>query len=112
MSRLISDDLVDQALHTISTTAEATAAARAIRLRCEFRRKTVRARLIRQSNEKTAELRSAYAESDGEYLDACREECEAVERDEFLRASRNDAATIISAWQTEESSRRAGGDFR
>jgi hypothetical protein len=110
--RLITHEMVEQALHVLSTTAEQTAAARAIRLRAEFRRKRVRARLIAESNEKSAAARDAYAEASDAYAIACEEEAKAVEQDEFLRASRNDAAVILESWRTEEASHRAGASFK
>ena len=111
-NRLIPDSLVSQALETLATTAEATAAARAIRLRAEFRRKTVRAGLVLKAEEKTADGRAAWAESHISYIKACEDEVEATERDELLRAQRNDAATVIEAWRTEQASQRAGSSFK
>ena len=110
--RLITDEMVEAALRILSTTAEQTAAARAIRLRAEFRRKRVRARIIRDSQEKSAAAREAFAEAANEYAEACEAEVKAVEQDEYLRAERNDAAVILEAWRSEEASNRAGNNFR
>lgn len=109
---LITDEMVETALRTLATTAQETAAARAIRLRAEFRRKRVRARLLLASNEKTSEARVAWAESQDDYRSACDDEADAVERDERLRAERSDAAIIIEAWRTEQASNRAGSNFK
>ena len=112
MTRLIDDALVEKALRTLSTTAQETAAARAIRVRAEFRRKRVRAQLILQSNERSAELRAAFAEASDAYQEVCEAEVEAVERDEALRAERNDAAVILEVFRTEAANARAGSNFR
>ena len=111
-NRLIPDALVEQALETLRDKCEASAAARAIRLRAEFRRKATRAKLILEAVEKTADQRAAWAESHAEYAAACDLEVQATENDELLRAQRNDANTIIEAWRTEQASNRAGGSFR
>lgn len=112
MSTLITDDMVETALKTLATTARETAAARAIRLRCEFRRKATRARLLLASPEKTSDARAAWAECHQDYDDACEQEVRAVEKDERLRAERSDAAIVIEAWRTEQASNRAGSNFR
>lgn len=109
---LISDDKIEAALTFLATSSEEIAAARAQRLRAEFRRKRVRAELIRQSNETTAAQREAYAESHPDYAAACEAECQAVEQDEYLRDRRNGADAVVSAWQTEQATARAGGNFR
>lgn len=109
---LITDNMVETALRTLATTAKETAAARAIRLRAEFRRKRVRAQLLLRSGERTSEARSAWAESQDDYERACQAEVDAVENDERLRAERSDAAIIIEAWRTEQASNRAGSNFR
>jgi len=112
MSRLISDDKIEAALTFLATSSEDIAAARAQRLRAEFRRKRVRADLIRKANEPNAQMREAWAESHPEYEKACEDECLAVERDEFLRDRRNGADSVVSAWQTEQATARAGSSFR
>lgn len=112
MSRLISDDKIEAALHFLATSSEDIAAARAMRLRSEFRRKRVRAELIRKANESNAQLRDAWAESHPDYAEACENECLAVEKDEFLRDRRNGADAILEAWRSEGASLRAGSNFR
>lgn len=112
MTRLVDDALVEQALRTLATTAQQTAAARAIRLRAEFARKRTMAKLILEATGSTSDARRAWAESHPLYETACDEECEAVELDEQLRAERSDAAILIDAWRTESASNRAGGSFK
>jgi hypothetical protein len=110
--RLISDDKIEAALNFLATSSEEIAAARAQRLRAEFKRKRTRAELIRKANEATAQAREAWAESHPDYAKACEEECVAVEADEFLRDRRNAADTIVETWRTQEANQRAGGQFR
>jgi hypothetical protein len=112
MSRLITDDAVEAALHVLATTAEAQAAARAMRLRCEFKRKRILAMTLLACDDKTADARKAQAEASPGYAEAVEAECRAVERDELLRCQRNDAAVVIEAWRTEQASNRAGNSFR
>lgn len=109
---LISNDKIEAALHFLATSSEEIAAARAQRLRAEFRRKRVKAELIRQANEGSAVMREAWAESHPDYAAACEAECEAVEQDEFLRDRRNGADAVIEAWRSEQANARAGGSFR
>lgn len=110
--KLISDDKVEAALDFLATSSEDIAVARAQRLRAEFARKRTRAELIRKANEATAQAREAWAESHPDYAKACEAECEAVERDEYLRDRRNGADVIIEAWRTQNANQRAGNQFR
>ena len=112
MARLITDDKMEAALNFLATSSEEIAAARAERLRSEFRRKRKRAELFRKANESSAGLREAWAESHPEYAEACELEALAVERDEYLRDRRNAADAIIEAWRSEQANARAGSQFR
>jgi hypothetical protein len=112
VSRLVTDEMVEEALNYLATSSHQIAAARAIRLRAEFKRKRVRAKLILESNQPSAIAREAWAEAHSVYHEACEEEVRAVEADEHARAERNKAETIIETWRSENANRRAGGDFR
>ena len=109
---LISDDKVEAALEFLAASSDEIAAARAQRLRAEFKRKRIRAELIRKANEATVGAREAWAESHPEYAAACEEECIAVERDESLRDRRNGADVILEVWRTTQANARAGSNFR
>ena len=111
MSRLVTDEMVEEALNYLAASSDHIAAARAMRLRAEFKRKRVRAKLILESNQPSAIAREAWAEAHSLYHEACEEEVRAVEADERARAERNKAETIISTFRTEEATRRAGSDF-
>lgn len=112
MSKLITDEMLEAALDYLATASDHIASARASRLRAEFKRKRVRAKLILQSNQPNALMREAWAEAHEVYYEACEEEAKAVEADEKAREERNKANTIIEAWRTENANRRAGDQFR
>ena len=112
MSRLVTDEMMEEALNYLATSSDLIASARAQRLRAEFKRKRLRAKLILESNQPSATMREAWAEAHPEYHKACEEEVTAVEADEHARAERNKADTIIETYRTEEATRRAGQSFR
>ena len=112
MTRLVTDAMVEEALNYLSVSSDHIAAARAMRLRAEFKRKRVRAKLILESNQPSAITREAWAEAHSLYHEACEEEVRAVEADEYARAERNKADTIIETYRTEEATRRAGSQLR
>lgn len=112
MSRLVTDEMVEEALNYLATSSNHIAAARAMRLRAEFKRRRVRAKLILESNQPSATAREAWAEAHSLYHEACEEEVRAVEADEHARAERNKADTIIETYRTEEATRRSGSSLR
>lgn len=112
MTRLVTDEMMEEALNYLATSSDLIASARARRLRAEFKRKRVRAKLILESNQPSAITREAWAEAHPVYHEACEEEVAAVEADEHARADRNKADTIIETYRTEEATRRAGQSFR
>lgn len=110
--RLVTDEMMEEALQYLATSSDHVAAARANRLRAEFKRKRVRAKLILESNQPSAIMREAWAEAHQLYFEACEEEVKATEADEFARSMRNKAETIIETFRTEEATHRAGSSFR
>jgi len=111
-SQIASFRRVFRGLRWVVPTSSFIASARAQRLRAEFKRKRVRAKLILESNQSSAIAREAWAEAHALYHEACEEEVRAVEADELARADRNKADTIIETYRTEEATRRAGQSFR
>ena len=111
-TRLISDEWIEEALNYLATASDQTAAARANRVRAEFNRKQIRARLILSSPESSVAMRDAWAESHRDYATACDEEVAAIEADEWHRAQRNKCDAIIEAYRTEQASLRAGSKFQ
>jgi hypothetical protein len=112
VTRLVTDEMVEEALNYLSVSSDHIAAARAMRLRAEFKRKRVRAKLILESNQPSATMREAWAEAHALYCEACEEEVRAVEADEHARSERNRADTILEVYRTEEATRRAGSGFK
>jgi len=112
VTRLVTDEMVEEALNYLSVSSDHISAARAIRLRAEFKRKRVRAKLILESNQPSATMREAWAEAHALYCEACEEEVRAVEADEHARSERNRADTILEVYRTEEATRRAGSGFK
>jgi len=112
VTRLVTDAMVEEALNYLSVSSDHIAAARAMRLRAEFKRKRVRAKLILESNQPSATAREAWAEAHSLYHEACEEEVRAVEADERARSERNKADTILEVYRTEEATHRAGQQFR
>lgn len=110
--RLVTDEMMEEALNYLATSSEHIAAARANRIRAEFKRKRIRAKLILESNQPSAIAREAWAEAHQLYHEACEEEAKSVEADEYARAERNKADAILEAWRTENANHRAGQNFR
>lgn len=112
MSRLVSDDMMSAALTWLATSSRECAAARGMKSRREFGRRQIRARLIQESDERSASARESWAECHPDYIAACDAEAEAVEADEFFRCERNKCDAIIETFRTEQASLRAGSNFR
>lgn len=112
MSALVDDADVENALQYLARNSEVAAGAKAQRMRAEYKRKRVKARLMLESNEKAATMREAWAECQQAYVDACEDEIEAIEAEEVHRNRRNAADTVIEAWRTLSSNQRAGANFR
>ena len=109
---LVTDDMVSAALNYLSTSTMDSAKAKADRVMAEHNRKRVRAQLILDSEQTTAGLREADAEASQWYLEACQQERDAVERDEYHRAARIKADAIIEAWRTESANVRIAEKVR
>lgn len=111
MPRLVTDDMVSNALDYLAQSTEAAAAAKAERIRAEYARKKVRSMIMLDSDGPIA-IREAHAETSEEYEKACEREAEAVRNDEWHRLQRNKAEAIVEAWRTESATVRAGQNFR
>jgi hypothetical protein len=109
---MISDDKLEAALSYLAETDCEAAGARAQRLRAEFARERIRARLTLESGEGSDTRRRAWAETQPEYAVACETEVQAVQDDEFFRNKRNTANVIVEAWRSENANRRAGSSFK
>ena len=99
--------MIQAAFDYLNEQGEAAAQAKADLILAEFRRKKVRAQLILKSERQTMALKEADAESHADYSKACEEEAEAAREMAWHHHQRARTDAIISAWQTQESSRRA-----
>ena len=104
---MITDDEIDTAVHWLASHAEEAARARAERVYCEEYRKSLKAILASQSNEKAeaAKERSAYAHP--KYLEHLEALKKAVLEDEKNRALRGAAEMKIEAWRSQEANKRS-----
>lgn len=109
---LATEKMVEDALEYLARNAEVAAGAKAQRIRAEYKRKRVKARLMLDSNEKAATMREAWAETQQAYVDACEDELEAIEAEEAHRNRRNAAEMVIETWRTLQANHRAGNSFR
>ena len=112
MTKFITDDMMEGALHHLATSSATLSEARAMRVRAEHQRKRIRANLILQSDEKSATLREAWAEAHQLYANAVDVEVDAIRQDEYERAERNRCDAVIEAWRSEQANQRAGNSFR
>jgi hypothetical protein len=109
---IVTDDQVSAALDYLAKNDQVAAGAAGMYRRSEHKRKAVRARLIRECNAGSADMRVAFAESHPDYVEACEDEAEAYESVEYHRNRRNTCDTIVEAWRTQCSNQRAGASFR
>lgn len=105
MNQLVSDKLVQQAFDWLSENRQSSAAAKALRIRAEYKVKQVRSKLFLDATGNNAE-REAKAISSPEYEEAILEEIQAIEADEFHRNQRSRCTALIEAWRTEQSNLR------
>jgi hypothetical protein len=109
---IVTNEQVAEALDYLAKHDVVAAGASGMYRRSEYKRKAVRARLIRECNANSADMRVAFAESHPDYVEACEDEAEAYESAEYHRNRRNTCDTIIEAWRTQCSNQRAGASFR
>jgi hypothetical protein len=112
MTQFITDLMMEDALHFLSTHSGLGAQARADRFKAEHARKRIRANLILTSNEKTSAMKEAWAEQHKLYEQAVNDEADSIRNDEYFRSERNRADAIIEAWRSEQANQRAGNTFK
>lgn len=103
---LIEPKHVEAAFDYLNNAANAAAMARMNRVLAEHKRKSVKAKLYLESEQKTQGDKTAEAESHRDYIDACKKEAEAIRDDEWHRHQKARAEAIIDAWRTEQSNLR------
>jgi hypothetical protein len=112
MTRLVTEDMVSNALQILAETAEKAASAKAMLVRAEHEVKRVKARMVLQSSAGTLGLREADAVASDEVREAVRHEANAAQIYEHLRLLRSNAEAVIEAWRTESASIRAAERIR
>ena len=106
---MISDDDIEKALDYLRDSAPLAAKARAERIYMEEYRKTVKAQIMRENDDRPLGAQEAIAYADARYkqhLDAMRE---AIERDEYRRWMLVAAEAKIEAWRSQQANQRAQG---
>ena len=104
---MISDDEIEKAVDWLRDHALDAAKARAERVYCEEYRKSLKAILASQSNEKSEGAKERYAYGHEEYLSHLEDLKQAVLEDEKNRALRVAAELKIEAWRTMEANKRS-----
>jgi len=103
---LVSEEMVQQAFDWLHDNRQASAHAKAMRIRAEYAVKKARSKAFLDATGNNAE-REAKAMQTDEYDKAVEEEIVAIEADEFHRNQRNRCGAIIEAWRTEQSNLRS-----
>jgi hypothetical protein len=109
MIAFIKEQWVHDAFDYLRDESDAAAAARGNLARAEFYRKKRRAELILTSDQRTQDLRIAYAECHPDYEELCLKAAAAEEEVEKHKNSRSRAEAIIDAWRTEQATMRGLG---
>jgi hypothetical protein len=102
---IVSDKMVQDAFDWLNGHADSAAAAKAEKIRAEYRVKVARGRVFGESEGTVAE-RQAAADCDQHTQCAYDDEAEAVEKDEWHRVHRSKCEAIIEAWRTEQANLR------
>lgn len=97
---LLTEAQVQSAFDWLLESGAEIAAARAMVLRCEYKVKAVRSRLELNAPDGPMDRKKAWAACQSEYLKACDEHVDAIERWERLSDQRNKVGLIMEAWRT------------
>ena len=103
---LVNEDMIAAAFDWLHDNSKPAAAAKAARIRAEYKTKQVKARVFLESEGTVAE-REATALASDRYDEAVDAEIQAVENDEFHRNQRSKAEAIIESWRSEQANLRA-----
>lgn len=105
----ITDDMVQAAFDALEETARDLPEAKAKRVYLEAASKSIKAKLMTESNQNAANAQERYAYSHKDYELHIEGLKEAVIQEERLRLYRDNAAIMIEAYRTQESTRRSLG---
>ena len=106
LGTLVNEDMIQAAFDWLHDNSKPAAAAKAARIRAEYKTKQVKAQVFLESEGTVAE-REARALASMEYDLAIDAEIQAVENDEFHRNQRSKAEAIIESWRSEQANLRA-----
>lgn len=102
---IVSDEVVQKAFDWLEENREASAAAKALRIRAEYCVKQAKAQAFLTADGNNA-VREAEAITSDLVKSAIENEIEAIKQDEFHRNQRSRCAALIDAWRTEQSNQR------
>ena len=103
---LVNEDMIQAAFDWLHDNSKPAAAAKAERIRAEYRTKQIKAKAFLEAEGTVAE-REATALASSQYDEAVDAEIQAVENDEFHRNQRSKAEAIIESWRSEQANLRA-----
>lgn len=103
---MISDDDIEKALDYLRDNAPKAAKARAERAYMEEYRKTVKAQIMRENDDRPLGAQEAIAYADARYKQHLEAMREAIEKDEYHRWMQTAAEAKIGAWQTQSANQR------
>jgi hypothetical protein len=106
MKQLISEEQIQAAFDLLHEKSDDIAAARAMQVRTDDRKKAVLSRLILASPERTEQSRKAWATAHPEYAEACEAHAIAEGRWEEMKDRRARVIALLECWRTLEASQR------
>lgn len=106
---MISDDDIEKALDYLRDNASKAAKAKAERIYMEEYRKTVKAQIMRENDDRALGAQEAIAYADARYTQHLKAMREAIEADEYHRWMLVAAEAKIEAWRSQQANQRAMG---
>jgi hypothetical protein len=103
---MLTEAHVNAAFDWMLANSDIIGAARGMQIRTEYQVGQVRARLMRASQESSADKRRAEAEAADDYAIACEKHAQAEAEWERLRDQRNKCELIIEAWRSIQANER------
>lgn len=106
---MITDDDIEKALDYLRDRAPIAAKAKAERIYMEEYRKTVKAQIMRENDNRALGAQEAIAYADARYTQHLKAMREAIEADEYNRWMLVAAEAKIEAWRSQQANQRAMG---
>ena len=104
---MITDESIEQAVDYLRDNARSAAQAKANRIYMEEYRKTVKAQIMRENDDKALGAQEAIAYADPRYNQHLTVMRDAIEKDEYHRWMMTAADAKIEAWRTQQANARA-----